>query len=45
MNYAQLRAVIQSYSQDFESSFVENMAGRIRGCGIDSKGCNFSGIY
>jgi hypothetical protein len=25
MNYTQLRAIIQTYSQDFESSFVENI--------------------
>lgn len=30
MNYAQLRAVIQTYSQDFESSFVENIDTFIR---------------
>jgi hypothetical protein len=30
MNYAQLRAAIQNYAQDFESSFVENIDNFIR---------------
>jgi len=30
MNYAQLRAVIQTYAQDFEASFVENIDTFVR---------------